>query len=242
VKVRIDTIRLPPEEGQDEADSLPFVHTTPALPGLRINSALYRGLAGMEAPASPRSEDVRAVLSKRPEPPLGGEPSRDTIEAFVLWLPPRACSCSRWIPEAARRAAGITVNGACSICAPATAWSRTICLPATDKLRQREEAWATPDSLAAFEDCLEKKWRPKGAGQIVWLEDKRWLVRGPVCTLVGDALPPPIDSQSFPLKALAPYLSHYGKSLLLGNGDMRTLEKPVIRPACRRTRKIGLRA
>jgi hypothetical protein len=244
-EVRIDTVRLPMTTGQDEASSLPFVQTRPALVGLRINDALYRDLLRMEAPASPRDADVRDVLSRLPEQPSEVRPANETLKVSVLWHSPRllvlqvdsyGCETRCWQNSEQRlfdlrtgdRVEADDLLSPDGRLAVDRRGERSV-LEAARKLRRRGEAQWAPDGLEAFEWCLQewRRWRPKGGDQIVWRSDKRWLVRGPACAGDGDAMPPSIDSKIFPLASLAPNLSAYGKSLLFGHGDVRTSEPPL---------------
>lgn len=240
-EVRIDTVRLPLTTGQDEASSLPFLQTRPALVGLRINDALYRDLLRMDAPASPRDEDVSDLLSRLPEALSANE----TIKVSVLWRSPRllvlqvdsyGCETRCWQNHEQRlfdlrtgdRVEADDLLSPDGRLAVHRRGERSV-LEAARKLRRRGEAQWTPGSLEAFDWCLEewRRWRSKGGDQIVWRSDKRWRLRGPSCPGHVYGMLSSIDSKIFPLASLAPNLSAYGKSLLLGVGDVRTWEQPL---------------
>ncbi|MCB1944119.1 MAG: hypothetical protein KDI53_19065 [Candidatus Accumulibacter sp.] len=240
-EVRIDTVRLPLATGQDEASSLPFVQTRPALVGLRINDALYRDLLRMDAPASPRDEDVSDALSRLPEALSANE----TIKVSVLWRSSRllvlqvdsyGCETRCWQNHEQRlfdlrtgdRVEADDLLSPDGRLAVDRLGERSV-RQEVRKLRRGGDAQWAPDGLEFFERCLQewRRWRSKGGDQIVWRSDKRWRLRGPSCPGHSDGMLLSIDSKIFPLASLAPNLSAYGKSLLLGVGDVRTWEPPL---------------
>lgn len=237
--IHITTVRLPVATGQDEASSLPFVQTTPPLVGIRINDALFRNLLQMEAPASPRDKDVRLALSRLPDSPPEAQSTNEILKVFVLWRNPgllvlqvdtSGCETRCWqnseqllfdlrTGDRVEPDDLLSPNGRLAL---DRLGERSILQEAV-KLRRRDEAQWTPDGLENFKHCLNewRGWRSKGGRQIVWRKDKRWLIRGPACAGDGDAMPSSIDSKTFSLDSLTPYLSPYGRSLLLGEGDVR---------------------
>ena len=243
--LHITMVQLPATPEQEEPSRIPFVQTTPELVGARINEQLYRSLLQTRAPVSPKDADVREALSE-----ISGQASEDisaaeTLDASVLWRSPRllvlqvttsGCETRCWEnseqilfdlrtgdriepvdllrPEARQAVDQLTAE---SVLAEAS------------KLRQRDSAQWTPDGIETFEHCLKEwqGWRGKGGEQIVWLDDKHWIVRGPACTGDDEAMPPTIDSQKFTLDVLAPHLSLYGRSLLLGDGEQQSSVLPL---------------
>lgn len=236
-ELHIDTIRLSHTADQDEADTLLFVRTEPPLIGLRINDALFG-----EAPASPREEDIRKAFASFQAPSPEEAPIKETLKVFVLWRNPRVlvlqmdtsgCEARCWQNSEQRLfdlRTGDSVNPDDLLSATGRErldrlGERNV-LKEADKLRRRDAASWEDDGRDTFERCIREwqGWRRRGGEQIIWLSNGRWLVRGPACAGDGDAMPPTIDGKDYPLASLAPYLSAYGYSLLLGQGDVRTPE------------------
>ncbi len=236
-ELHIETVRLSPAEGQDEADTMLFVRTEPPLIGLRINDALFG-----EAPASPREDDIRKAFASFQVPSTENAGIKVTLNVSVLWRNPRVlvlqmdtsgCEARCWQNSEQRLfdlRTGDSVNADDLLSATGRGrldrlGERKV-LKEADKLRQRDAASWEEDGRDTFERCISEwqGWRRRGGEQIVWLTNGRWLVRGPACAGDGDAMPPTIDSKDYPLAALSPYLSAYGRSLLLGQGNVRTPE------------------
>lgn len=241
----IKMVQLPTTPEQEEPSHIPFVRTTPELVGARINEQLYRSLLQTRAPVSPKEEDVREALSEISGAASEEISAAETLDVYVLWRSPRllvlqvntsGCETRCWEnseqilfdlrtgdriepvdllrPEARQAVDQLTAD---SVLAEAS------------KLRQRDSAQWTPNGGETFEHCLKEwqGWRGKGGEQIVWLDDKHWIVRGPACAGDDDAMPPTIDSQKFTLDTLSPHLSLYGRSLLLGDGEQQNPGLPM---------------
>lgn len=236
-ELHIDTVRLPPASNQDEGDTLLFVRTEPPLVGLRINDALFG-----EAPASPLEDDVRKAFAAFHVPSSEYTSIQETTRTSVLWRNPRVlslqvestgCEARCWTNHEQRMfdlRTGNSVNLDDLLSATGRVkldhLGESSVLKAVDRMRQRDASSWEEDGRETFERCIQewKAWRRRGGEQITWLTRGRWLVRGPACAGDGDAMPPVINGKDYPLSALAPYLSAYGRSLLLGQGDVRTPE------------------
>lgn len=245
-QLRMYTIHMPLPTGQLQANTLPYVQTEPTLVGQRINEALYQDLLHIAPPLSPRPEAVREALSRAPETAAEERSSADeTLQVSVLWRSPRllvlnvdssGCETRCWQnseqhlfdlrtgdrvhPDDLLSSEGrLALN---------RLGERSI-LQAAAAQRRSNNAQGNSDGLEAFDRCIRewRGWRLKGGAQIVWLSEGRWQAQGPSCPGSDDGMLSSIVSNVFTLAALAPHLSAYGKSLLLGQGDVRTPEWPM---------------
>ncbi len=239
-QVRIDTVQLLKASGQDEASSLPYVQTEPALVGRRINDALYAELLGNEPPLSAKAEDVRNALSRIPASSTEEPETNQTLQVSVLSRGPRllllqvntsGCANRCWQNSEQRLfdlRTGYRVEPVDLLSSGGrrslNLFAERIVLQAALDLRRLNKVQWTPEGLEAYDRCIAewRGWQSTDGNQIVWLRDNRWHVIGPNCSGDGDVMPASIVSKTFPVASLSPYLSAYGKSLILNSGDVYT--------------------
>lgn len=243
-QIRIDTVVLPKATQQDEESSLLFVQTVPPLVGQRINSALLGDLIYLEPSAAANVTAFRKAVSRMPK--LSSDDQKtdatETVSVSVLWRSPRllmlrvdtnGCATRCWQNSETRlfdlRTGSrvehddlLTAKGRRALDRFAV---REI-LKMAQTMRRRGAANWDPNGHESFNQCINE-WRgysSSGSAEIVRLGKKSWYVEGPSCSGDGDAMPSNIISKTYAIEALAPYLSAYGKSLLLNQGDVRTPE------------------
>lgn len=244
VQLNIATFTVPNTANTDYEKNLILVRTEPKFIGERIN----RRLLGDKPPKSTQPKDIELAYPVKSA--LTNEERREdeginisiverTSRLLLVDVMTNGCQMKCWSSNEQMLfdlRSGDWVEPADLIDPPQRRafdrFTKKLALATVSAYRRNNRKALAIESEAKdqFEWCV-KQWDDGYRfhnDRTIWLDKGRWRVDGPTCTAEPDAMPPPIEGKTLSTQDLFPYLSAYGKSLILNLDDVRS---PIVEHA-----------